>query len=76
VLTKGALIVINFTYANTYSSAKITLNINSTGAKDVYYNNAATSSTNKPLWKANSTVTFVYSGSYYYIVNITPIPYD
>lgn len=75
VLTKGALIVINFSTANAYNG-KITLNINSTGAKDVYYKNAVTSSTNKPLWKANSTVTFVYSGSYYYIVNITPSPDD
>ena len=71
VLTKGALITINFSNENSYNG-KITLNINSTGAKDVYYKNAVTSSTNKPLWKANSCVTFVYSGSYYYIVNITP----
>lgn len=75
VLTKGAIIVINFTYANTYNGT-ITLNINSTGAKNVYYKNAATSSTNKPLWKANSTVTFVYNGSYYYIVSITPTASD
>lgn len=49
VLTKGSLVVINFNYANTYTSAKITLNINSTGAKDVYYNGAVTSSTNTLL---------------------------
>ena len=75
VLTKGVIAVINFTYGNAYNG-KITLNINSTGAKDVYYKNAITSTTNKPLWKANSCVTFVYSGSYYYIVNITPSPSD
>ena len=75
VLTKGALITINFSTANAYNGL-ITLNINSTGEKNIYYKNAVTSSTNKPLWKANSCVTFVYSGSYYYIVNITPSPND
>lgn len=49
VLTKGSLIAINSSTANTYTSAKITLNINSTGAKDVYKNNAVTSSTNTLL---------------------------
>lgn len=66
VLTKGAVVYITFSTANTYSSAKITLNINSTGAKDVYYNNAVTSSTNTLLWNAGETLIFIYSGSYYY----------
>jgi len=69
VLTKGAVVCITFSTANTYTSAKITLNINSTGAKDVYYNNAVTSSTNTLLWNAGETITFVYSGSYYYFVS-------
>ena len=68
VLTKGAIVCIAFSTANTYTSAKITLNINSTGAKDVYYNNAVTSSTNTLLWDAGETVTFIYNGSYYYFV--------
>jgi len=71
ILTKGAVVVITFSTANTYTSAKITLNINSTGAKDVYYNNAVTSSTNTLLWNANETLTFIYSGSYYYFVGRT-----
>lgn len=66
VLTKGAVVYITFSTANTYSSAKITLNINSTGAKDVYYNNAVTSSTNTLPWNAGETLVFIYSGSYYY----------
>ena len=65
-LETGAVVCVTFTYANTYASAKIMLNVNSTGAKDVYYNNAATSSTNTLLWKAGETVIFVYSGSYFY----------
>lgn len=67
-LETGAVVCVTFTYANTYSSAKIILNVNSTGNKDVYYNNAATSSTNTLLWNAGETVIFVYSGSYYYFV--------
>ena len=48
-LQTGAIISIAFTNANTYTSAKLILNVNSTGAKDVYYNNAVTSSTNTLL---------------------------
>lgn len=68
VLTQGAVVYITFSTANTYASAKITLNINSTGAKDIYYNNAVTSSMNTLLWSAGETLTFVYSGSYWYYV--------
>lgn len=68
VLTKGAIVVINFSTANTYTSAKITLNINSTGAKDVYYKNAVTSSTNTLLWDANTALTFIYDGTGYQFV--------
>lgn len=66
VLTQGAVVYITFSYANTYATAKITLNVNLTGAKDIYYNNAVTSSTNTLLWNAGETLTFVYSGSYWY----------
>lgn len=65
VLTKGSLVAINSSTANTYTSAKITLNINSTGAKDVYKNNAVTSSTNTLLWDANTTLLFLYDGTGY-----------
>ena len=68
VLTKGAVVYITFSTANTYTSAKLTLNINSTGAKDVYYNNAVTSSTNTLLWNVGETLIFIYSGSYWYYV--------
>lgn len=71
VLTKGAVVYITFSTANTYSSAKITLNVNSTGAKDVYYNNAATSATNLLPWDAGETLIFIYSGSYYYFAGKT-----
>ena len=73
VLTQGAIVCITFSTANTYSSAKITLNVNSTGAKDVYYNNAVTSATNTLFWNAGETITFIYSGSYYYFVSRTAV---
>ena len=73
VLTKGSLISITFSTANTYTAAKITLNINSTGAKDIYYKGAVTSSTNTLLWNANETLTFIYNGTgYYFVTKTTP----
>lgn len=67
VLTKGAVVNITFTTANTADA--LTLNVNSTGAKAIYYNNAVTSSSNKLTWDANETLTFVYTGSYYYFLS-------
>lgn len=68
VLTKGSLVSLTFTNGNTYVTNKLTLNVNSTGAKDVYYNGAVTSATNTCTFTAGTLVTFVYSGSYYYII--------
>ena len=65
VLIKGSLVSITFSSSNTYTSAKIMLNVNSTGAKDVYYNGVVTSSTNTLLWNANETLTFMYDGTGY-----------
>ena len=67
VLTKGAVATITFSTANTVATP--TLNINSTGAKTIYNANGSTSATNPFYWGANTTITFVYSGSYYYVVS-------
>lgn len=64
-LTKGAVVAVRFSTANTVSGA-ITLNVNSTGAKTIYAKSGATSSNNTLLWDANTTLLFVYSGSYWY----------
>ena len=66
-LMQGARVTLNCTTANTVVGA-ITLNINSTGAKTIYYNNAATSSSNPLKWEAGDMLTFVYSGNYWYFV--------
>jgi len=68
-LMPGAFVVLRCTTANTYASAKITLNINSTGAKDVYVNNAVTSANNNLLWDIGDILTFVYDGTYYRFVS-------
>ena len=68
VLTKGSLVTIAFSTANTYVSGALVLNINSTGEKYIYYNNAQTSSSNTLTWAANSVLTFMFDGSYYHYI--------
>ncbi len=63
-LAAGATVTVRFSTANT-STGAITLNVNSTGAKTVYVNGAATSSSNQLLWAANANVTFTYDGTYW-----------
>lgn len=67
-LTPGARVTVSFTNANTYTSGVLSLNVNSTGDKQIYVDGAKTSTTNTLLWDAGETLTFVYSGSYYYFV--------
>lgn len=68
-LRTGNIVAIKFSNANTYTSNKITLNVSSTGAKDVWYQGAVTSSTNTLTWKAGQTLTFVYTGSVYICIS-------
>lgn len=67
-LVAGTALTVRFTEANT-STGAITLNVNSLGAKTVYVNGNATSSTNMLLWGAGAIITFVYSGSYWYVAS-------
>lgn len=67
-LMEGAIVSVTFSTENTVHGA-LTLNINSTGAKTIYVNNAATTATNYLLWNAGETLTFVYSGSYWYLIS-------
>ena len=62
-LSTGAEIIVKFTYTNIASSP--TLNINSTGARSIYYNG-----TNIPAsaLAANRVYKFVYDGSYWQLV--------
>lgn len=62
-LITGAEITVKFTVANTASSP--TLNVNSTGAKAIYYRGAAISAS---ALAANRTYTFRYNGTQYDLV--------
>lgn len=65
-LMPGAVVHLACSTANTKVDAALTLNINATGAKTIYVDGAATSSTNTLTWAAGDVLTFVYSGSYWY----------
>ena len=61
VLAAGAAVHVDSSTANTVTSG-MTLNVNSTGAKDVYRKG---STSGLPAWAANSMLTFVYDGTYW-----------
>ena len=63
-IAAGMYFPIVFQYANTYSGV-VTLNVNSTGAKNIYINGVVTSSSNKTIGRGLYWV--YYDGSYYYI---------
>lgn len=65
-LTIGGVVTVLFTNGNTASNP--TLNINSTGAKNIFWKGAALTDT--ALIKANDIVTFVYDGTQYQIISI------
>ena len=69
-LKTGAIIAVKFSYAQT-STSTISLNVNSTGAKQVYGIPRATTSTTRldGAWEANETKIFVYDGTYWRIVD-------
>ncbi|MBR1445502.1 MAG: hypothetical protein IJ586_00235, partial [Alloprevotella sp.] len=66
-LFAGALVTVRFSTASTYSGL-VKLNVNSTGAKDVWVANAATSASNLLLWGAGASITFRYDGTQYQVV--------
>lgn len=61
VLTNGGCIRIKMTYANTANG--VTLNINGTGAKNLYYDGAQASSSNS--WDAGDVLEVYYDGTQY-----------
>lgn len=68
-LAQGATVTVYNTTAQTYTSNKITLNVNSTGAKDVYVNGAVTGTSNQLLWTSGSIITYTYNGTYWYVAD-------
>lgn len=76
-LTVGATINVKFSNTNTFSSQTATpiqLNVNNTGAKNIWYNNthsgAGNTGTNARIYgEANKTFTFMYDGTYWVWLN-------
>lgn len=67
-LKVGAIIGIKFTYTNTASN--VTLNVNSTGAKNIWYNNAKYTSNNSTICGyANRLNYYMYDGTYWCWLN-------
>jgi len=64
-------VAILFTTANTYQTGPVALNINSTGAKDIWYNGVITGQTNPLLWSANTLIEFAYNGIGYCVVSMS-----
>ena len=63
-LKKGAIVTVKFTNTNTASNH--TLNVNGTGAKQIWYNNAVyTGNSSTTGGYANRYVTYVYDGTYW-----------
>lgn len=65
-LFTGATIAVMFSNGNT--AANPTLNVNSTGAKAIYYRNAALTASTASIIAKNGVYLFVYSGSYWRLV--------
>lgn len=64
--TRGGCLHIKMANANTVAS-NVTLNINGTGAKPLYYNGSAVSATN--TWEANEVIEVYYDGNNYQASN-------
>ena len=80
-LVAGSKVAVRFSYANTATSP--TLNINSTGAKEIKAINSSGAYVEPTNWNNQDIVTFIYNGSYYIMqpsfgtlpsLPVTPIP--
>jgi hypothetical protein len=68
-LVKGARVFVTFSNANTVAGA-LTLNVNSTGAKSIYNERGAVSSTNVAVFPSGVPIEFVYDGTYWRYVTL------
>ena len=65
VLETGVIVYVNFTNANTYNGTS-TLNVNSTGAKNI--TRVGTTTSIRYYWSAGEVVGFVYDGTNYIMI--------
>lgn len=68
-LSTGRQVTIYFSTANTAEAP--TLNISGTGAKSII-TGSVLSANNRLFWKAGCNITFLYDGTYYRILSISP----
>lgn len=61
-------------FAQTNSVAAPTLNVNSTGAKAIFYNGAALTAENAGVISAGNVIELVYDGTQYQVKGISPLP--
>lgn len=73
VLVTGATIAVYFSNGNTYAST-VSLNVNSTGAKNVQHKGSDTSATNQLLFDGPCVVTFTYTGSKWAYITRDALP--
>lgn len=67
VLTQGAIIGVRFNYTNTASNC--TINVNGTGAKQIWYNNTVYTDINTSIQGvANRTTYYMYDGTYWVFI--------
>lgn len=66
-LNLGAMVTVYFTKGSTAVSPK--LNVNSTGAKSIMAFGDMASSSNPVYWTDDTYITFVYTGTYFKVVN-------
>ncbi len=71
-LATGAQVTVKFTYANTVTSP--TLNINSSGAKAIYWHGATLDPSQ--YWSAGAVLDFVYNGSQWELIGVAGITED
>lgn len=72
-MTNGVTITITFSTASTADAP--TLDVNSLGAKAIYFDKAVASSTNRFRWKAGSVITFQYNGTNWVVLDYKNIEY-
>lgn len=69
VITNGTTVTVHFSKANTYVAGPVKLNFAGTGAANIYVDDVVTSTTKTLLWDANTDLTFVRRGQYWYLVS-------
>ena len=74
-LTTGKRVFVLFNNSSYYNAtSQLTLNVNSTGAKTIYWNGIPVVpkmlDNGHPLWEQGSIVEFVYNGTYWHLVGV------